>query len=227
MFEVGPCMEALKRDDNWQFVFTGVGGVHTTYVMMKAIEKARPDIMIQAGIAGSMHKQMKLGTVAVAGSDCFGDLGVIEDKKRRSVFDLNLLQSNRRPYKDGKLVNPHRKLLKAASLPIVDAVTVNEVTTAKADIAYYKDELNTAIESMEGAAFHYVALLEKIPFVQMRGISNYAGERNKDNWRIKEAITNLNIEVLKFIQRMTIGNIKLPIRSGRVRTHSEEIKGAL
>jgi futalosine hydrolase len=41
---------------------------------------------------------------------------------------------------------------------------------------------------MEGAAFHYIGIMKSIPFIQIRGISNFVGERNKKNWKIDEAI---------------------------------------
>ena len=53
---------------------------------------------------------------------------------------------------------------------------------------------------MEGAALHYVCLMEKIPFLQIRSISNYVGERNKRNWNMKEAIANLNKKLIEFVQ---------------------------
>jgi futalosine hydrolase len=30
--------------------------------------------------------------------------------------------------------------------------------------------------------------MQSIPFIQIRGISNYVGERNKQQWKIKEAL---------------------------------------
>jgi len=45
---------------------------------------------------------------------------------------------------------------------------------------------------MEGAALHYVCLMENIPFLQIRSISNYIGERNRKNWNMMDSIVNLN-----------------------------------
>ena len=52
---------------------------------------------------------------------------------------------------------------------------------------------------MEGAALHYVCLSEKIPFLQLRSVSNYVGERDKSKWALREAIMNLNIELQRLI----------------------------
>jgi futalosine hydrolase len=56
------------------------------------------------------------------------------------------------------------------------------------------------IESMEGAAFHYVCLQQKNNFLQLRSISNRVGERDKSKWKLKESIENLNKELLKIIE---------------------------
>ena len=39
---------------------------------------------------------------------------------------------------------------------------------------------------------HYACLMENIPFIQLRAVSNFVGERNKRNWKLQEAIAVLN-----------------------------------
>ena len=56
---------------------------------------------------------------------------------------------------------------------------------------------------MEGAAFHYVCLQQKIPFIQLRAISNYVGERNKTKWKMKEAIINLNEKLIFLLTELS------------------------
>lgn len=58
-------------------------------------------------------------------------------------------------------------------------ISVNEITTQAQKVRFYKKQFNPVIESMEGAALHYIALQEKIPFIQLRSTSNYIAERNK------------------------------------------------
>jgi len=59
-------------------------------------------------------------------------------------------------------------------------------------IKFYRDAFDPVTESMEGAALHYVCLMEKTPFFQIRSISNYIGERNKQKWNMMDSIINLN-----------------------------------
>jgi futalosine hydrolase len=55
---------------------------------------------------------------------------------------------------------------------------------------------------MEGACLHYVGRTANIPFLQIRAISNYVGERDKSKWQIKEAIAALNQALLKYTEKL-------------------------
>jgi futalosine hydrolase len=107
------------------------------------------------------------------------------------------------PFEQGAIVNHHDNLIEAASLPTVSAVSVNEISTHPQKIALFAEKYKASIESMEGAALHYVCALQEIPFIQIRGISNLVGERDKTNWKIPEALlaaTNACINLINKIQ---------------------------
>lgn len=201
-FEIKPVLGRLKKNANWNVIISGVGGVATAYSLAKSIGQAKPDILVQAGIGGCFDPTVSLGSVFAIKSDLFGDLGVIEQRKRKTLFDLGFIKPDERPYRQGKLFNPNKNILKACLLPTADAVTVNEITTAKADADHFRTEWSATVESMEGAAFHFVALKEKIPFIQIRAISNYVGERNKKKWDMEAAIRNLNLTINELIERL-------------------------
>ena len=57
-------------------------------------------------------------------------------------------------------------------------------------------------ESMEGAALHYVCLMEQVPFAQVRCISNYIEPRNRKAWDIPIAVGNLNEWLVGFVGKM-------------------------
>jgi len=93
-------------------------------------------------------------------------------------------------------------LLKRNSLKKVAAISVNQITSSPQTIRLYEAKYKPVVESMEGAALHYVCLMEKTPFLQLRGISNYIGERNKKNWKIKESVANLNNELIRLLNSL-------------------------
>ena len=107
-------------------------------------------------------------------------------------FDLKLVDDNQPPFTNRFLINPYQKLLFLSGLEQVRAITVNEISTDSKRIEWYQQNLSPAVESMEGAALHYVCLQENIPFLQIRSISNAIGERDKTKWNLPEAISKLN-----------------------------------
>lgn len=171
-----------------------------TYSLTRYVLKNKPDFILQAGIAGSLDKNLLSKLIVGVRSETIGDLGVYEKEKFNSVFEMKLAEGNSHPWKDGKLVNTFDA--SRLGLLMVGGVTVNEISTRHERISYYREQLEASVESMEGAALHYVALMEKVPFLQVRALSNYIGERDKNRWNIDGAIKGLNIEVKRIIQQL-------------------------
>ena len=96
------------------------------------------------------------------------------------------------------MLNTH-EYLRHSGLPAVKAITVNKLSDSELQKQQYIIAFDADIESMEGAALHYVCLQENIPFLQIRSVSNYIGERDKTKWKLKEAIENLNSELISLI----------------------------
>lgn len=198
MMEIEPLIDKMKAED-YRLVITGIGSLATAYHLTAMFKDERPELVIQAGIAGSFETSLQPGTVVLVGQDRQADLGAEEDNGWRDIYDLNLADQNEFPFLEGWLKNPDRDL-ERFGLPIVDAVTINEITTKPQRIAQIKRKYHAAIESMEGAAFHYVSLQQKIPFLQIRAVSNFVGDRDKNNWQIATAIENLNKKLLEIIE---------------------------
>jgi len=200
-FEIQPTINFIKTQQLGKQVsvlFTGVGLLATTYELTRSVYQNRPDFIIQAGVAGALDLGLELASTVVVKSECIGDLGVVENQIFMNLFRLGLTGKNDKPFQEMKLVNPN-PLVEESGLIQVNAVSVNEISTDQNRIHYYHKELSAQIESMEGAALHYVGLSEHIPFLQLRSVSNYIGERNKQAWKLQEAITTLNNELQQLI----------------------------
>ncbi|MET0242629.1 MAG: futalosine hydrolase, partial [Flavitalea sp.] len=172
-----------------------VGLVATAISLSRALHAARPDLLIQAGIAGTFDNNSTLGTVYRIDNDAIADLGVEEEGAWKDIFDLKLADRDAAPFSNG-ILKGDKDLKVFDELPSVSAISVNEITTRKERIKQLVEKYDPVLESMEGAAFHQAAIEHQIPFVQLRSVSNYIGERNKENWKMKDAIINLN-EALK------------------------------
>jgi len=193
----------LKSHHEFVTVITGVGMLNTTYSLTKKFIKEKPDIAIQAGIAGTLHPVYRPGIVLAVKEEVVGDLGVVENEELLDIFDLQLAEADEFPFLNRKLVNPNVELLTKCQLLNIRGITVNEITTQSEKIQQLIEKYAPVVESMEGAAFHYVCLQEGIPFIQFRAVSNFVGERDKEKWKMKEAISNLNNELINFINKIT------------------------
>ena len=175
-------------------LITGVGVPSTLFQLQKAIFSLQPDIIIQAGVAGSFSNSLSLGQVVLVKQDAFGDIGMEENKEFTPIFKSNFADANEFPFSDGWLINPS-KLFSVSKLKNVKAITVNKVSDSEVQKNQSIIHFSPEIETMEGAAFHFIGLHQKIPFIQLRSISNTVGERDKSKWEIKESIGNLNKEL--------------------------------
>ena len=192
----------LKNNKNVEVLVCGVGIPATIYHLTKKILPDTYDLVIQAGIAGVFSKKIKKGEVVLVKQDSFGDVGIEEKNEFKTIFQLGFADENKFPFSDGWLVN-HHEILQTTHLKVVNAVTVNRLSDRKKQTLQLQKVFNADIESMEGAALHYTCMQMNIPFLQMRSISNKVGERNKNKWKIKEAVENLNIELINLIQTLS------------------------
>jgi len=183
---------------NPELLISGIGQLQTAHALQKKIHSQRPDLVLQAGFGGSASPE-DLGKTFAIGSDRIADLGVMGKTGFRNIFDLGLDRADRFPFREGKLENPYRLLLDWSGLPILEGITVNEIKSA--DFAGFQRNQDPVVESMEGAALHYVCLMEKVPFLQIRSVSNILGERDKSRWKLKEAGKSLHESLVFLIQK--------------------------
>jgi len=213
-FELQPTLDFLDSQrvkfPDWEIrvLIGGVGIASTTYALTTELLQRRPSVVIQAGIAGTLSPALLNAAspaVVAVNQDSFADAGVWQNEQWNDLFDLGLLDENTFPYTNRFLKNPWQQLLQKTHLQQVTGHTVQEITTQPPHIARYEQNSTTIVESMEGAALHYVCLQQQVPFLQLRAVSNIIGERDKKKWRMKEAIAALNETLIRTIN--TICNL--------------------
>lgn len=138
------------------------------------------NLVVLVGIAGCTHNHT-LGSYMLVTNDCFGDLGAITDQSFETIEDMGFRE------KENLQISTFNKATDFSEAK-AKAITVNTI--------YDNEQLNqlrlqkhhAEIENMEGAAFHHICEKYKVPYLHVRGLSNYIGERNKSQWKIGEAI---------------------------------------
>lgn len=192
---------SLSKSDQFgldiTYLLTGIGTTSTSYRLTKILNSSSEtfDLAVNIGIAGSFSPDFPLGSVARIDREYFGDLGFETFFGFQTLFDYNILDADTFPFKGGALlaVNLSANVETAISIyPKATAVTVQTVSGLPEKTRQLKRDFFPQIESMEGAAFFYVCLLEKIPFLELRAVSNEVGERDRKNWKIPSALEALN-----------------------------------
>jgi futalosine hydrolase len=201
-FEIKTTLDGLSTDKVTN-VITGIGLLAAAWSIQSAIHKNRPDLVIQAGIGGCFDTSMPLGSTVLIGEESVADLGVEEHGQFRTLFDMKFLEPGEPPYTYSRLVNPHIGRLLLPGSSVCTGISVNEVSTRPERIAYLIQQYRPVVESMEGAALHYVCLREGIPFLQIRSLSNYIGERDKRLWQMGTAISSLNTVLKQYLDHLS------------------------
>ncbi|MEO6583840.1 MAG: futalosine hydrolase, partial [Ferruginibacter sp.] len=182
----------LLRHPDADILLTGVGVPATLYHLYKRLHQIDYDMVIQAGIAGAISTTLQLGSVHAIYCDVFADIGVNATGGFQSIFEMGLSNPATFPFSNGRLINKNLHRVNKWKIPVCNAITVNTISDDTHLTKFYGEKYEAELESMEGAALHYVCLQEGVHFLQLRAISNYVGERNKVNWQIKEAVSNLS-----------------------------------
>ena len=207
-FEILPLLDYLSKnyDKKSEIIYqknqieihvlvTSVGMVHTALALGHYLTIFKPDLSINAGIAGALNQNLKIGDVVNIVSEIQGDFGIEEmDGSFKDIFETDLINANQLPYINGKLYNPNAGNFEF--LPQVKGLTVNKVHGSAPNIEKIKNKYDADVESMESAAFFLACLHAGINFLAVRSVSNFVEPRNKNNWNIPLAIENLN-SVLK------------------------------
>ena len=197
--EIAPFIEA---NPNASIFITGVGVPATIFNLSKKLFEKKFDLVIQAGIAGTFKETFESNNAFIIEKDTFADVGAEDQGAFKTLFEMGLANENEFPYKSGWL-KTNKAFLSGIKLPKASAITVNKIIEDKLQIKKIADKFLPDIESMEGAAFHYVCLMNKVKFLQLRTISNIVGERDKSKWKMKEAITTLNNELQKLVSKFS------------------------
>ncbi len=165
---------------------TGVGAIATLADLL-AIRNT-PACLVQIGIAGAYpDTSLQIGDTVLVNTDRFVDLGM-ELPGSPGFLPLGDTPFGNDTSGIFRLEVPERV---AANTPVVAAGTVSTCTGTDGTGMRRRDLFGVQIETMEGAAAALAASRFGCPMVQVRAISNRAGDRSIDAAGISRALTSL------------------------------------
>lgn len=172
-------------------VVSGVGPVAAALTTVRELAGKSFDLAVSAGIGGAYPgSELRPGDLAVSSQIVQADLGARDGD---SFLDLDALGLSVLP--DGPNAGRFAVWDGAASLAArVGAaygplLTLSTVTGSAEGARQLATRFPGALtEGMEGAGVAHAALLVGIPALEVRGVSNPVGPRDRAAWRLPEAL---------------------------------------
>ncbi len=176
---------------------TGIGAVNAAITLMALTARYALEFVLMIGCAGAYPESgLKVGDVAVATEERYAEFGVetvdgwlpFEQPWMRLLPEKYSAQPAAFTLDSGYAAAFESVAHKLGGARTGKFVTVNGVS-GDPETARRRGRLFDALaENMEGAGAAQVCALYNIPFAEVRGISNRAGDRDKRGWKFDEAV---------------------------------------
>lgn len=177
------------RDLGLDVAVSGIGAVNAALATAELIARTAPDLVVNVGIAGAYPDSgLRVGDLVVSSEMTYGALGAADDERFLDLHALGfpLLPGihNRLPAWEGSVTLA--RALGAACGPILTVETVTG--SAAAAHALQARWPGALAEGMEGAGAAHAARRAGVPCVELRGVSNAVGPRDRAAWDIPAAV---------------------------------------
>ena len=172
-----------------------VAAATTARLLVLAEAANRPyRAVVSAGVAGGFAGRAEIGATVLGSTSVAADLGANSPAGFIPVDELGMppqwLGSDPALAADPKLLADLRTRLPAATVGAV--LTVSTVTGTAADTEALRQRHPDAVaEAMEGYGVAVAAAQAGVAFIELRTISNPVGPRDRDAWRMGEALAAL------------------------------------
>lgn len=172
-------------------VVSGVGAVAAALATWRAFAAQQYDLVVSAGIAGAYPGSgLHAGDLAVSSRIVQADLGAQDGEQFLSLQALNLAVIPDRPqFNEFTVWDGAERLAHDAGAAYGPMLTLNTVTGTQARAEELTRLYPGALtEGMEGAGVAHAATLLRVPVLELRGVSNPVGPRDRRAWRIRGAL---------------------------------------
>lgn len=170
-------------------VVCGIGAVNAALSTYGAVLEDRPKLILNVGIGGAYpNSGLEMGETACSSAFIYAGLGAQDGEDFLDLeqlgFPLFLDTFNQIPAWDGVGEWSRQLSIRCGEFLTLETVTGN-LETLKVLEKRFPDAL---IEGMEGAGVAHAALKLGIPALEVRGVSNFVGLRDRSSWRIRDAL---------------------------------------
>lgn len=175
-----------------RLLLTGIGPTSTAINLTRFLERETPQAVVMIGCGGSYpNSGLRVGDLALATEEIFGDLGVMTDQRFLPLDQLEIPLTPppvQRISLENDLMQAVAALLRTAladqpnRLRCGPLVTVSTCSGQPRLSRELEARTGGICENMEGAAAAQACALYRLPFLELRGISNPTGTRDPEQW---------------------------------------------
>jgi futalosine hydrolase len=170
---------------------TGVGPIEAACVLAAALASRRYRLVVNAGLAGTFDGAARVGDGVVVGDETI-ELNLESGAPLALPAGVNLIHT-------ASSAEPLVARLRGEGFPVLRGVTVTRVTSSEAT-ARRLAGVGAQVESMEGFAALRAAELAGVPAIELRGISNRCGDRERSGWNFTAGVAGLERIVNAFFE---------------------------
>ncbi|MHA4946323.1 futalosine hydrolase [Micromonospora sp. SD19] len=172
-----------------------IAGAATARLLALAEAAGRPyRAVVSAGVAGGFTGRAEVGDTVLGTASIAADLGAESPDGFIPVDELGMPPAllgagSRVPADPGLLATLRAALPTATTGPVLTVSTVTGTSAGTDELRRRHPE--AVAEAMEGYGVAVAAAQAGLPFAELRTISNPIGPRDRDAWRLREALAAL------------------------------------
>lgn len=181
----------------------GIGMLATAFQMGKLLQQSNYDLAINLGVCGAFDRTLQLGEAVLVQEDRIAEEGAEDGEKWLSLEEIGLRKANEFPFQDNCLkANYPSGIFSGLEIKKVKGISVNRVHGWDQSIEKVEKYFQPQVESMEGAAFYYACNSKGLPAFQLRTVSNFVENRNRESWKMEDALFNLAEITIKILDNV-------------------------
>ncbi len=207
------------------YMVSGMGKANAAHAATFLIEEFSPGMLVLFGVGGAYPSSgLEVGDIAIGSKEVYGDEGVLtaDGFHGTEFIGIPLARRSGRRYfnefpfnrklvaealKSGeRLAVTHsplaRKGKRGAKVKSGTFVTVSTCTGTGKRAQELQKRFGAICENMEGASAAHVCALYGTPMMEIRGISNNVGDRDRARWEIGSAAENCQKTVLEILRNL-------------------------
>lgn len=185
-------------------VLCGVGKVNAAMCAQSLINKYRPEIILNVGVAGAIDKKIKVGDIVISdyAIEYDFDISAFPNRKKGEISGINTVSIPCCKETSDKILKSAKKHLKNTSVHVGTILTGDQFINSKEKLKELKDEFGGLACDMETGSIAQVCFLNKVKFVAVRSISDTADSNSHIDFYsfLEKSSKNAAIVIKEFIK---------------------------